>query len=120
MTPPGQRLRALSAGLLVQGKEAGAWPVVRAVLDAEVEGGQLWGPRVFGLRGTPRREPVPSHMTDPAVTAELRAAGSELTGTDPHLGFQGPRGRWAEGPETEGPETEGPGDRGAGGWEARK
>lgn len=59
MTPPGRRLRALPVGLLVQGKESGPWPVVRAVLDAEVEGGQLWGPRVFGLRGTPRWEPVP-------------------------------------------------------------
>ncbi|MFC7862480.1 SDR family NAD(P)-dependent oxidoreductase [Streptomyces murinus] len=80
-TTPGARLRALPCALLVQGKEAGAWPVVRAVLDPEVAGGELWGPRVFGLRGTPRREPVPSHMTDPAVAAQLWAAGEELTGT---------------------------------------
>ncbi|MEU9321599.1 SDR family NAD(P)-dependent oxidoreductase [Streptomyces sp. NPDC048295] len=88
VTTPGQRLRALPAGLLVQGKEAGAWPVVRAVLDAEVQGGQLWGPRVFGLRGTPRREPVPPHMADPAVAAHLWAAGVELAGTETHLGFR--------------------------------
>ncbi|MYR16863.1 SDR family NAD(P)-dependent oxidoreductase [Streptomyces sp. SID6137] len=80
-TTPGARLRALPCALLVQGKEAGAWPVVRAVLDPEVAGGELWGPRVFGLRGTPRREPVPSHMADPAVAAQLWAAGEELTGT---------------------------------------
>ncbi|AWN25471.1 SDR family NAD(P)-dependent oxidoreductase [Streptomyces sp. NEAU-S7GS2] len=87
-TAPGERLRALPAGLLVQGKDAGAWPVVRAVLDPEVQGGQLWGPRVFGLRGRPRREPVPSHMADPAVAARLWAASGELAGTDPHLGFR--------------------------------
>ena len=85
---PAERLRALPAGLLVQGKDAGAWPVVRAVLDPGVEGGQLWGPRVFGLRGAPRSEPVPSHMADPAVAARLWSASVELTGTEPHLGFR--------------------------------
>ncbi|CAL2069020.1 SDR family NAD(P)-dependent oxidoreductase [Streptomyces sp. TR1341] len=80
-TTPGARLCALPSALLVQGKDAGAWPVVRAVLDPEVAGGELWGPRVFGLRGTPRREPVPSHMADPAVAAQLWAASAELTGT---------------------------------------
>ncbi|WP_327350811.1 SDR family NAD(P)-dependent oxidoreductase [Streptomyces sp. NBC_01304] len=88
VTTRGERLRALPAGLLVQGKDAGAWPVVRAVLDPEVQGGQLWGPRVFGLRGTPRREPVPSHMADPDVASRLWALSGELVGTDPHLGFR--------------------------------
>ncbi|MFF1380893.1 SDR family NAD(P)-dependent oxidoreductase [Streptomyces sp. NPDC058308] len=87
VTTPGERLRALPAGLLVQGKDAGAWPIVRAVLDAEVQGGQVWGPRVFGLRGVPRREPVPAHLADQAVAARLWAASGELTGTDPELGF---------------------------------
>ncbi|MGW1840449.1 SDR family NAD(P)-dependent oxidoreductase [Streptomyces sp. NPDC002067] len=85
---PGERLRALPAGVLVQGKEAGAWPIVRAVLDPEVAGGDLWGPRVFGLRGVPRREPVPPHMADRAVAARLWTASAELTGTDPRLGFR--------------------------------
>ncbi|MEU0446104.1 SDR family NAD(P)-dependent oxidoreductase [Streptomyces tendae] len=89
VTTPGERLRAVPAGILVQGKDAGAWPVVRAVLDPEVLGGQLWGPRVFGLRGLPRREPVPSHMADPAVAARLWAVSAELVGTgDPYLGFR--------------------------------
>ncbi|MGX1971967.1 SDR family NAD(P)-dependent oxidoreductase [Streptomyces kronopolitis] len=88
VTTPAERLRALPAGLLVQGKDAGAWPVVRAVLDPEVQGGQLWGPRVFGLRGTPRCEPALSHMTDPAAATRLWAASAELTGTDPHLAFR--------------------------------
>ncbi|MDT0423854.1 SDR family NAD(P)-dependent oxidoreductase [Streptomyces evansiae] len=84
---PGERLRALPAALLVQGKDAGAWPVVRAVLDPEVRGGQLWGPRIFGLRGTPRREPVPAHMADQAVAARLWTASAELADTNPHLGL---------------------------------
>jgi NAD(P)-dependent dehydrogenase (short-subunit alcohol dehydrogenase family) len=88
VTTPGERLRAWPAGLLAQGKDAGAWPVVRAVLDSQVRGGQLWGPRAFGLRGLPRREPVPSHMADPAVAARLWAASGQLAGTDPHLGFR--------------------------------
>ena len=87
MTTPGERLGALPAGLVVQGKDAGAWPVVRAVLDSEVQGGELWGPRVFGLRGRPRREPVPPHMADLAVAARLWDASGELVGADPHLGF---------------------------------
>ncbi|MEU4152756.1 SDR family NAD(P)-dependent oxidoreductase [Streptomyces sp. NPDC026659] len=88
VTTSGERLRAMPAGLLVQGKDAGAWPVVRAVLDSEVRGGQLWGPRFFGLRGIPRREPIPSHMADPAVAAHLWAVSGELVGTDPHLGLR--------------------------------
>ncbi|UPZ30916.1 SDR family NAD(P)-dependent oxidoreductase [Streptomyces sp. LRE541] len=87
VTTPGERLRALPVGLLVQGKDAGAWPVVRAVLDPEVRGGQLWGPRLFGMRGLPRREQVPSHMADPAVATHLWTASAELTGTDPHHNF---------------------------------
>ncbi|MFJ8136483.1 SDR family NAD(P)-dependent oxidoreductase [Streptomyces sp. NPDC096013] len=88
VTDPGRRLRALPAGLLVQGKHAGAWPAVRAVLDPEVRGGQLWGPRIFGLRGLPRREPVPAHMADLDVAARLWAASGELTGADPMPGFR--------------------------------
>ncbi len=88
VTTPGERLRALPAALLVQGKDAGAWPLVRAVLDPDVRGGQLWGPRAFGLRGVPRSEPVPAHMADPAVATRLWTLSRELTDTDPHLGFR--------------------------------
>ncbi|GAA2575309.1 MULTISPECIES: SDR family NAD(P)-dependent oxidoreductase [Streptomyces] len=91
-TTAGRRLRGLPAALLVQGKEAGAWPVVRAVLDPRVEGGQLWGPRFFGLRGAPRPEPVPAHMSDAGTAARLWAASCDLTGVEPHLGLL-PAGR---------------------------
>ncbi|MFE7312141.1 SDR family NAD(P)-dependent oxidoreductase [Streptomyces sp. NPDC057555] len=79
----GAWLRGRPAGLVVQGKHAGAWSAVRAVLDPAVRGGQLWGPRVFGLRGEPRREPVWTHLTDTLVAARLWAASSDVTGADP-------------------------------------
>ncbi|MGW7258352.1 SDR family NAD(P)-dependent oxidoreductase [Streptomyces sp. NPDC054834] len=76
----GEGLRAAPAALLVQGKDAGAWPVVRAVLDPAVRGGQVWGPRVFGLRGKPRREPVWGHLADNSVAARLWEVSCRLTG----------------------------------------
>ncbi|WP_369193354.1 SDR family NAD(P)-dependent oxidoreductase [Streptomyces djakartensis] len=78
----GARLSAAPAALLVQGKHAGAWPAVRAVLDPAVRGGQLWGPRVFGLRGDPRREAVWNHLADRSVATRLWDASCDLTGTD--------------------------------------
>ncbi|MER6668333.1 SDR family NAD(P)-dependent oxidoreductase [Amycolatopsis japonica] len=71
--------RKFPAGLLLQGKEAGAWPAVRAVLDPSVRGGEMFGPRVFGLRGEPRREPVRGKLADTALAARLWAASAELT-----------------------------------------
>ncbi|GAB7028784.1 SDR family NAD(P)-dependent oxidoreductase [Streptomyces sp. NPDC021749] len=76
----GARLSAAPAALLVQGKHAGAWPAVRAVLDPAVRGGQLWGPRAFGLRGEPRREPVWDHLADTSVATRLWDASCDLTG----------------------------------------
>jgi len=79
----GARLSAAPAALLAQGKQAGAWPAVRAVLDPAVSGGQLWGPRVFGLRGKPRRAPVWNHLADTSVAARLWDASCDLTGVAP-------------------------------------
>ncbi|MFI5987470.1 SDR family NAD(P)-dependent oxidoreductase [Streptomyces sp. NPDC051555] len=82
----GAALRAAPAALLVQGKRAGAWSAVRAVLDPDVRGGQLWGPRVFGLRGEPRPERVWKHLADASVAARLWDASRDLTGIDPDPG----------------------------------
>ncbi|MGW6054140.1 SDR family NAD(P)-dependent oxidoreductase [Streptomyces sp. NPDC055189] len=79
----GARLSTAPAALVVQGKHAGAWPAVRAVLDPGVLGGQLWGPRVFGLRGEPRCEPVWSHLAEASVAARSWDASCDLTGVDP-------------------------------------
>ncbi|GAA1165775.1 hypothetical protein GCM10009664_37120 [Kitasatospora gansuensis] len=40
----GERLSHLPLGLVVQGKDAAAWPAVRAVLDPSVRGGQMLSP----------------------------------------------------------------------------
>ncbi|KAA2251338.1 SDR family NAD(P)-dependent oxidoreductase [Solihabitans fulvus] len=79
----GELLRGLPAALLLQGKEAAAWPAVRAVLDPDVRGGQFWGPRVFGLRGAPRLEAVKGPLADAETAARLWAVSAELTGVDP-------------------------------------
>ena len=53
-----------------QSKEYGAWPLVRALVDPVVEGGQLWGPNLV-VRGTPRQA-TPAKLTrDPAVGERL-------------------------------------------------
>ncbi|MFE3143319.1 SDR family NAD(P)-dependent oxidoreductase [Streptomyces scopuliridis] len=81
-----RRLGGLPLGLVVQGKEAGAWPAVRAVLDPAVRGGRLIGPRVFGLRGRPRFQPPREHFTDIDTARRLWTACVALTGTDPAPG----------------------------------
>ncbi|MEV6149113.1 SDR family NAD(P)-dependent oxidoreductase [Nonomuraea sp. NPDC052129] len=83
----GERLRGLPAGLLLQGKEAAAWPAVRAVLDPSVRGGQLWGPRVFGIRGVPALEPVRGHLADADLADRVWTASADLTGLDPSVGL---------------------------------
>ncbi|WP_414938695.1 SDR family NAD(P)-dependent oxidoreductase [Amycolatopsis sp. cmx-11-51] len=74
--------RKFPAGLLLHGKEAGAWPAVRAVLDPDVRGGEMFGPRVFGLRGEPRLEPVRGKLADTALAARLWAASVGLIGVE--------------------------------------
>ncbi|VVJ21379.1 Oxidoreductase [Amycolatopsis camponoti] len=79
----GQWLRGLPMRALVHGKDAGARPAVRAVLGPDVTGGQLWGPRVFGLRGRPRLEERWTNLTDDAAAERLWAESVTLTGLDP-------------------------------------
>ncbi|MCD9591819.1 SDR family NAD(P)-dependent oxidoreductase [Streptomyces sp. 8ZJF_21] len=83
----GERLRGLPAGVLVQGKDAAAWTAVRAVLDPAIIGGQLWTPRLFGLRGTPRRQPVRGPLADTEAAARLWSASRDLTGVEPESGL---------------------------------
>lgn len=68
---------------LLQGKDAGAWAAVRCVLDPGVMSGQLWGPRLFGLRGVPRLEPVRGILADTTLAAQVWDLSVELTGVDP-------------------------------------
>ncbi|MFJ8961587.1 SDR family NAD(P)-dependent oxidoreductase [Lentzea sp. NPDC102401] len=87
LTPsrPGVHTRPAStriAGLLLHGKDDGARPAVHAALDPGVEGGQLWGPRQFGLRGKPHLEKPHAHMTDEQTAKVLWDKSCELTGLD--------------------------------------
>ncbi|MGW2954801.1 SDR family NAD(P)-dependent oxidoreductase [Streptomyces eurythermus] len=79
----GAALRGAAAALVLQGKHAGARPAVRAVLDPEVGGGELWGPRVFGLRGRPRRERLWDQLQDVETARRLWEASAELAGVAP-------------------------------------
>jgi NAD(P)-dependent dehydrogenase (short-subunit alcohol dehydrogenase family) len=55
---------------ITQSKEQGAWPLVRALVDPTIQGGEFWGPNLI-VRGTPRRA-RPSRLTsDPAVGERL-------------------------------------------------
>jgi NAD(P)-dependent dehydrogenase (short-subunit alcohol dehydrogenase family) len=51
-----QRVKTFPLLPVAQGKDRGAWPIVRAVLDPAVEGGQIWGPRLWSSIGQPRLE----------------------------------------------------------------
>jgi NAD(P)-dependent dehydrogenase (short-subunit alcohol dehydrogenase family) len=75
---------AAPARILLQGKDAGAWPAVRAVLDPEIKSGQLLGPRgLFGVKGKPRLEAPREHFLDSEAARKLWDASAELTGVDP-------------------------------------
>ncbi|WP_170285661.1 SDR family NAD(P)-dependent oxidoreductase [Microbacterium rhizomatis] len=53
---------------ITQSKEHGAWPLVRALVDPAVEGGQFWGPR-FVTHGEPKAA-KPSKITRSTEIAE--------------------------------------------------
>ncbi|MCQ4209965.1 SDR family NAD(P)-dependent oxidoreductase [Streptomyces longispororuber] len=82
----GAALRAAPAALVLQGKHAGARPAVRAVLDPRIAGGELWGPRIFGLRGRPHRERLWTQLEDREQARRLWDASAKLTGVAPAAG----------------------------------
>ncbi|WP_020658556.1 SDR family NAD(P)-dependent oxidoreductase [Amycolatopsis benzoatilytica] len=69
--------------IILQGKDGGARTAVRAAVGPDVHSGQIWGPRVFGLRGRPRPEPVRAPYADVEAAQQLWAASVELTGVEP-------------------------------------
>lgn len=64
---------------MAQSKEHGAWPLVRALVDPDVQGGEFWGPRT-GSRGEPRRQTASKITRDPAVAARLWDVAEKATG----------------------------------------
>lgn len=76
-----QRIGGYLTAVVGQGKDRGAWPVVRAAIDPDAESGAFYGPRdVVGLRGTPVPQvPAPSSAS-PEFGAKLWALAEEWSG----------------------------------------
>lgn len=68
-----------------QGKDRGAWPIVRAVTDPDAQGGDYWGPRYL-TRGLPTRQRPTSTSSDPQVGIRLWSRLEEFTGVRFDLG----------------------------------
>ena len=62
-----------------QSKEHGAWPLVRALVDPAIEGGEFWGPKT-GSRGEPRRQKAAKITRDTEIAARLWRACEAATG----------------------------------------
>lgn len=67
-------------GLMAQGKDRGAWPVVRAAADPDAVGGQYYGPRYL-TRGLPAMQEPTRTSLDPAVAESLWSRSEQLLGT---------------------------------------
>ena len=76
-----QRLGGLLSAPVAQGKDHGAWPVVRAAVDPDAESGEYYGPaHLMGMRGNPVvQAPVPS-SSSPEFGAHLWALAEEWSG----------------------------------------
>jgi NAD(P)-dependent dehydrogenase (short-subunit alcohol dehydrogenase family) len=76
------RRRVAGAGrVLVQGKDAGAWPIVHAAAADGVTGGDFWGPDgPLELKGAPALAFVAEHARSRAVAEQLWAAAEDATG----------------------------------------
>jgi NAD(P)-dependent dehydrogenase (short-subunit alcohol dehydrogenase family) len=74
------------AAIMTQGKDAGAWPMVRAATDPEAEGGDYFGPAGFqGLKGRPVLEAPAGRALDTEVAARLWTVSEQLTGVPAEL-----------------------------------
>jgi NAD(P)-dependent dehydrogenase (short-subunit alcohol dehydrogenase family) len=65
---------------ITQGKERGAWPIVRAVADPAARGGQYWGPRYI-VKGEPRLQTPSATSLDRAIAERVWRESEALTGT---------------------------------------
>lgn len=66
---------------LVQGKDAGAAPIVHAAVAADATGGDYWGPGgLLEFRGAPKRVAASAQVRSVDVGAELWAVAEHLAG----------------------------------------
>lgn len=66
---------------ITQGKDRGAWPIVRAVADPAAHGGQYWGPR-FVAKGEPRLQQPTATSLNRDIAARVWSEAEQLTGVD--------------------------------------
>ena len=75
-----RRLARVGRGV-VQGKDAGAWPVVHAAVAVGVTGGGFWGPGgPLELKGRPAPAFVAEHARSESVAEQLWSAAEDATG----------------------------------------
>ncbi len=76
-----QRLGGLLSAPFAQGKDQGAWPVVRAAVDPAAESGEFYGPgAMLGMRGTPVAQAPVASSSSPEFGAKLWALAEEWSG----------------------------------------
>ncbi|MFB7055323.1 oxidoreductase [Streptomyces vinaceus] len=74
-------VRSAPLAVLAQGKDRGAWSVVRAATDPDALGGQYFGPRGPGsLKGCPTVQVAAESAHDRVAAARLWAVSEDLTG----------------------------------------
>lgn len=78
-----QRLGGLLSAPFAQGKDHGAWPVVRAAVDPHAESGEFYGPRdMIGMRGTPVVQAPVTSSASPEFGARLWELAEEWSGVE--------------------------------------
>ncbi len=89
-----QRLSGYLSAPAGQGKDHGAWPVVRAAIDPDAESGDFYGPRdLLGLRGTPVVHAPVASSASPEFGAKLWTLAEQWSGVPFSVGCVAPAAR---------------------------
>lgn len=76
-----RRVAARLSAIAAQGKDHGAWPVVRAAIDPAAESGEFYGPAAMaGMRGLPVIQAPVTSSASPEFGAHLWALAEEWSG----------------------------------------
>lgn len=82
-----QRLGGYLSAPVAQGKDHGAWPVVRAAIDPAAESGEFYGPgQMLGMRGIPAVQAPVVSSASPEFGAKLWALAEQWSGVKFTLG----------------------------------